>query len=383
MLYMKDIDLNNKKVFIRLDFNVPIKGNEITSSERIDRSIPTIQLAIKKNAKIILASHLGRPKEGTYNKKYSLFPVYQYLKKKLPKINIIFCKDYFDNPIQIKSKQIIVLENVRFNIGETKNNITLSKKYADLCDIFIMDAFATAHRIESSTYGICDFVKTACMGPLLHSEIKILKKILYQPLRPMVTIVGGAKVSTKFQLLHSLLKITDTMLVGGGIANTFLSTRYSIGKSLHEKNFQKQAKKMLETKKISLPIDSRVKITDTVNSNPKIKSVSMIESNEEILDIGDQTIQKYKKIIKKAKTILWNGPLGVFELPNFRTGTAKIASYIANSSSFSIAGGGDTIAVIDLLNLKEKISYISTGGGAFLEFIEKQTLPIINRLNQF
>ncbi|VFP79289.1 phosphoglycerate kinase [Buchnera aphidicola] len=382
MIHMKDIDLENKRVFIRLDLNVPIKNKKIISSERIDRSIPTIKLALKKNAKIILASHLGRPKEGQYEKKFSLFPVFEYLKKKLSGIKITFSKNYLKG-IKIKSNEIVVLENVRFNYGEIKNNIDLSKKYSNLCDIFVMDAFATAHRIESSTYGICDFVKKACIGPLLYSEIKILKSIFNKPLHPIVTIVGGAKVSTKFKLLNTLLKITDTMLVGGGIANTFISIHYSIGKSLYEKSFQEKAKELCETNKILLPVDSRVGKSYSIKSESKTKSISNILPNEEILDIGDKTIENYKKVIKKAKTIIWNGPMGVFEFPNFRKGTEKIAKSIANSSSFSIAGGGDTIAVIELFNLKNKISYISTGGGSFLKFIENKTLPILDKLKNF
>ncbi|WP_075434046.1 phosphoglycerate kinase [Buchnera aphidicola] len=382
MIHMKDIELTNKRVFIRLDLNVPIDKNKITSSERIDRSIPTIQLALKKNARILLASHLGRPKEGEYNKRFSLFPVFQYLKKKLPTVDIIFSQNYL-NGIQIQPNQIVLLENVRFNCGETKNNTHLAKKYAQLCDVFVMDAFATAHRVESSTHGICDFVKTACIGPLLYSEIKILKNILNKPKRPMVTIIGGAKVSTKFKLLSSLLKITDTMLVGGGIANTFISLFHSVGKSLHEKNFHKQAKKLYSSNKILFPSDSRVSTSYSEQAQATVKPISQISDNEEILDIGDKTIDNYEKIINTAKTILWNGPMGVFEFPNFRKGTEKIARAIANHSALSVSGGGDTIAVIDLFDLKKKISYISTGGGAFLEFIENKTLPVIERLKRF
>ncbi|MGI4816591.1 MAG: phosphoglycerate kinase [Janthinobacterium lividum] len=379
MLHMQDINLNNKRVFMRLDLNVPLNNGKITSSERIDRAIPTIKLAFKKNAKIIIASHLGRPKEGQYDKKFSLFPIFKYLQKKLYGINIIFLQDYLQG-VSLESNQIAVLENVRFNQGETKNNEKLSQKYANLCDIFIMDAFATAHRVESSTYGICSFVKKSCIGPLLYSEIKTLKRIFHKSQHPITTVIGGAKVSTKFKLLSSLLKITDNMLVGGGIANTFISTFYSVGKSLHEKNFKKIAKKLYETKKIFLPVDSLVSTSYSITSTAQEKLISNIMSNEEILDIGNITIQNYTKKIQQAKTIIWNGPMGVFEFPNFRRGTQKIAQSIANSTAFSIAGGGDTIAVIDLFNLKTKISYISTGGGAFLEFIENKTLPILKKL---
>ncbi|VFP86072.1 Phosphoglycerate kinase [Buchnera aphidicola (Cinara pseudotaxifoliae)] len=379
MLHMQDVDLKNKRVFIRLDLNVPLHEGKITSSERIDRAIPTINLALKKNAKIIIASHLGRPKEGQCTKNFSLFPVFKYLQKKLSGINMIFLQNYLQG-ISLKSNQITVLENVRFNQGETQNNEELSQKYANLCDVFIMDAFATAHRIESSTYGICDFVKKSCIGPLLYSEITTLKRIFDKSKHPITTVIGGAKVSTKFKLLSSLLKITDNMLVGGGIANTFISTFYSVGKSLYEKDFQEKAKQLYKTKKIFLPIDSLVSTSYSITSKAQKKSVSNIMPYEEILDIGEKTIQNYIKTIQQAKTIIWNGPMGVFEFPNFRKGTQKIAQSIANSNAFSIAGGGDTIAVIDLFNLKNKISYISTGGGAFLEFIENKTLPILEKL---
>ncbi|VFP78266.1 Phosphoglycerate kinase [Buchnera aphidicola (Cinara cuneomaculata)] len=379
MLHMKNINLENKRVFIRLDLNVPLDGEKIISSERIDRALPTIQLALKKNAKIILASHLGRPKEGCYDKKLSLLPVFKYLKKKLYGTNIIFYKKYLEG-INVESNQIVLLENVRFNYGEITNDIELSKKYANLCDIFIMDAFATAHRIEASTYGICNFVKKSCIGPLLYSEIKILKNILNKPKHPIVTIVGGAKVSTKIKLLSSLLKITDTMLLGGGIANTFISIFHSVGKSLHEKNFKNKAKILFDTNKIILPVDSRVSTSYSINATATIKPVSNILPHEEILDIGNETIKNYKSIIKQANTILWNGPMGVFEFPNFRRGTEEIAKSIAYCAAYSVAGGGDTIAVINLFNLYNNISYISTGGGAFLEFIENKTLPILEKL---
>lgn len=382
MIEMKNLDLNQKRTFIRMDLNVPMQDNKIMSDERIIRSIPTIKLALKKNAKIIIASHLGRPKNYIYEKKLSLFPIFKYLQKKLPKVNIHFSKDYL-NGININAGEIVILENVRFNHGEKENNIELSKKYANLCDIFVMDAFATAHRIESSTYGICNFVKIACAGPLLSSEVNILKRILNNPKRPMISVIGGAKVSTKFNLLKSLLNITDIMIVGGGIANTFISAYHSVGNSLHEPNFIDHAKELYKTKKIILPIDSKVGKTYSISSIATNKSTKKILEKEEIMDIGNKSIKNYIKIINTARTILWNGPLGVFEFPNFRKGTEKISKAIANSKALSIAGGGDTIAVIDLFKLKNKISYISTGGGSFLKFIENKTLPILKILEKF
>lgn len=382
MIEMKDLNLHEKRVFIRMDLNVPIQNQCITSHERIDRSIPTIQLALKKHAKIIIASHLGRPKNYIYEEKLSLYPIYLYLKKLFPQIKIHFIKNYL-NGFDLKAGEIVLLENVRFNDGEQENNKDLSKKYANLCDVFVMDAFATAHRIESSTYGICNFVDLACAGPLLSLEIKKLKKILKKPKRPMISIIGGAKVSTKFKLLKSLLKITDIMIVGGGIANTFISAYHPVGNSLHEENFKEKAKKLYASKKIILPIDSRVGKSYSSTTLATNKLVSEILNNEEIMDIGDKSITNYIQLIKNARTILWNGPLGVFEFPNFRKGTEKISKAIAESSAFSVAGGGDTIAVIDLFLLKNKISYISTGGGAFLKFIEKKTLPILKLLKSF
>lgn len=382
MIKMQDLNLNNKRIFIRLDLNVPMNNGNIMSYERIHRSIPTIQLALNKNAKIIIASHLGRPNPKKDNQNLSLYPVFKYLKKKFSEEKVTFCTNYLDG-IKIQKKEIVILENVRFNLGETDNNTQLSQKYANLCDIFVMDAFATAHRTESSTYGICQFVNLACAGPLLLSEIKVLKRSLNNPIRPMIAIIGGAKVSTKFKLLKSLIKITDFIIVGGGIANTFLSINNQVGHSLYEPKFKKQAEILYKTKKILIPIDSRLKTEKTTNDACITKPVQKISKNEEIMDIGDQTIQKYIKLINSAKTILWNGPMGVFEIPCFSKGTEIIAKTIAQSQAFSIAGGGETISLINLLNLQKNISYISTGGSAFLKFLEKNTLPCINILEDF
>ncbi|QCI27282.1 phosphoglycerate kinase [Buchnera aphidicola] len=378
IIHMKDLNLNNKIVLIRVDFNVPIKNNKILCDNRIKASLPTISFALKKNAKVILMSHLGRPKEGQYDKKLSLFPIFQYLKKIFPKNNVQFNNNL--NNIKIKKKELLILENVRFNIGEKDNNEILSQKYANLCDIFVMDAFGSSHRKESSTYGVGIFSKIACAGPLLISEINNLEKALKNPKRPMISIVGGAKISTKFKLLEKLSKISDTVIVGGGIANTFLAIDHNIGNSLYEPKFIPLAKKLKNKNNILIPVDSRVGIEFSKLTPAYIKKPHEIKKNEEIMDIGDLSIKKIITIIKKAKTILWNGPIGVFEFPNFSLGTRALAESIAKSKAFSIAGGGETINVIEMFKISNKISYISTGGGAFLEFVEGKKLPAIKML---
>lgn len=376
-----EINLTNKKVLIRSDLNVPIENGLIQSEARILAALPTINFALKKNAKIIILSHLGRPKEGVYEQKYSLLPIFEYLKKKLNNTKIYFSNNFL-NDIKLNAGEIAILENVRFNRGESSNCEKLAKKYSNLCDIFVMDAFATAHRKQASTYGIGKFVKIACAGILFRNEINALKKALKAPKRPMVAIVGGSKVSTKFNVLHKLSKIADTIIVGGGIANTFLAIDYKIGKSLHEPEFILQAKQLRNKYNIVTPIDSRVgkKFCKSERSNMKLPS--NILEDEEIMDIGDQTIKKITHILKNAQTIIWNGPVGVFEFPHFRTGTETLAKTIAYSDAFSIAGGGDTLSVIDMFDIKDRISYISTGGGAFLEFIEGNKLPAIIMLEK-
>ncbi|CAL4322979.1 Phosphoglycerate kinase [Buchnera aphidicola (Chaitophorus sp. 3695)] len=379
---MKKINIKKKKILIRLDLNVPIQNNKITSYARIKASLPTIKLALKNKSKIMILSHLGRPIENKFDKKYSLFPIFKYLKKKIKNTKIHFLKNIYDQ-IKINYGEIIIFENVRFNLGEKENNTKLAKKYASLCDIFVMDAFGTAHRMEASTYGVGMFAKISCAGPLLMSEIKSLKKSIKKPKRPLITILGGSKISTKFNVLKKLAKISDTTIVGGGIANTFLAIKNNIGKSLYEKNFVKLAKKLLEKYNIIIPIDSRTLNVHDKKNTYLMKDSNLISDNEEIMDIGDQSIKKIIKIIKKAKTIIWNGPVGVFESKKFRLGTEKISYAIANNkNSFSLAGGGDTLAVIEMFNIKKKISYISTGGGAFLEFIEGKKLPSIQMLQK-
>ncbi|ANZ22643.1 phosphoglycerate kinase [Buchnera aphidicola (Diuraphis noxia)] len=381
MIKMTELNITEKTLLIRSDLNVPIKNGIIQSHARILAALPTIEIAIKQNAKIIIMSHLGRPKEGHYEKKYSLLPIFEFLKKQLSHIKIYFSNNYLDG-IQLKPKEIVILENVRFNLGELENNDELSKKYANLCDIFVMDAFGSAHRMQSSTYGVGKFAKIACAGPLLINEIKCLKKSLENPERPMTAIVGGAKVSTKFNVLHKLATIADTIIVGGGIANTFLAIDYNIGKSLYEPDFIAEAKKIRDTYNIIIPIDSRVGKNFSKTEESIIRLPFNINSDEEIMDFGDETIKKIIPILKMSKTIIWNGPVGVFEFPNFRQGTETIAKTISASNAFSIAGGGDTLSVIDMFNIKNNISYISTGGGAFLEFIEGKKLPSISMLEE-
>ncbi|QCI20579.1 phosphoglycerate kinase [Buchnera aphidicola (Brachycaudus cardui)] len=378
---MTSLNITGKTVLIRSDLNVPIKNGIIQSDARILAALPTIELAIKKRAKVIIMSHLGRPKEGMYTKKYSLFPIFEYLKQKLHQTNIYFLNDYTKD-IKLDLGEVAILENVRFNKGELSNSNELSKKYSDLCDIFIMDAFGSAHRMQASTYGVGKFVKIACAGLLLIKEIKELKKALKNPKRPMTAIIGGSKVSTKFDILNKLCEIADTVIVGGGIANTFLAIDYKIGKSLHELDFIFEAKKLRDKYNIIVPIDSRVGRNFNKTEKSIIKSPSNIKEDEEIMDFGDKSIENVLKVIRKSQTIIWNGPVGVFEFPYFRKGTEIIAKEIAKSNAFSIAGGGDTLSVIDMFNIKNDISYISTGGGAFLEFIEGKKLPAIYILEE-
>ncbi|XBC42177.1 MAG: phosphoglycerate kinase [Buchnera aphidicola (Meitanaphis elongallis)] len=382
IIQVNNLNLANKKVLIRSDLNVPIKNKKIVSYARIDASLPTIELALKKNAKVIVASHLGRPTEGKYTEELSLFPIFKYLEKKLKTIKVHFCKNYL-NGLDTKPGELTLLENVRFNQGEKTNSVSLSKAYANLCDIFVMDAFGSLHRNESSTYGLSKYSKIACSGLLLEHELTTLKKLLENPVQPLVTIVGGAKVSTKFNLLKSLSKISETLIVGGGIANTFIAIDNNVGKSLYEPNFVNQAKLLRDNHNIFIPIDSRVSTTFNENSIGITKKISKIHANEEIMDFGDKTIERMIPILKKAKTILWNGPIGVFEFKNFRRGTKILAETIADSNSFSIAGGGDTLSVIEMLKIKNKISYISTGGGSFLKFLENKEFPIIKLLKRF
>ena len=381
VIKMTDLDLAGKRVFIRADLNVPVKDGKVTSDARIRATIPTLKLALQKGAKVMVTSHLGRPTEGEFTQEDSLQPVVDYLNAHLD-VPVRLVRDYLDG-VDVKEGEIVVLENVRVNKGEKKNDPELGKKYAALCDVFVMDAFGTAHRAQASTYGVAEFAPVACAGPLLAAELDALGKALKEPARPMVAIVGGSKVSTKLEVLNSLSKIADQIIVGGGIANTFIAAAgHNVGKSLYEEDLIPVAKSLAATTNIPVPVDVRVG-TEFSETAPAVeKSVTEVQDNESIFDIGDKTAEELAAIIKGAKTVLWNGPVGVFEFPNFRKGTEVISHAIANSDAFSIAGGGDTLAAIDLFGIADKISYISTGGGAFLEFVEGKVLPAVEILEK-
>ena len=381
VIKMTDLDLKGKRVFIRADLNVPVKDGKVTSDARIRATIPTLKLALEKGAKVMVTSHLGRPTEGEFKPEDSLQPVVDYLNEHLD-VPVRLVRDYL-NGVEVNAGEIVVLENVRVNKGEKKNDPELGKKYAALCDVFIMDAFGTAHRAQASTYGVAEFAPVACAGPLLAAELDALGKALKEPARPMVAIVGGSKVSTKLEVLNSLSKIADQIIVGGGIANTFIAAAgHNVGKSLYEADLIPVAKELAASTDIPVPVDVRVG-TEFSETAPAIeKSVTEVKDDESIFDIGDKSAEQLAEIIKNAKTVLWNGPVGVFEFPNFRKGTEIISHAIANSDAFSIAGGGDTLAAIDLFGIADKISYISTGGGAFLEFVEGKVLPAVEILEK-
>lgn len=381
VIKMTDLDLAGKRVFIRSDLNVPVKDGKVTSDARIRASLPTIEAALKQGGKVMVTSHLGRPTEGEYNEEFSLQPVVDYLADKID-YPVRLVKDYL-NGVDIEAGELVVLENVRFNKGEKKDDETLSKQYAALCDVYVMDAFGTAHRAQASTHGVAKFSPVACAGPLLSGELEALGKALDNPARPMVAIVGGSKVSTKLTVLDSLSKIADQLIVGGGIANTFIAAEgNNVGRSLYEADLIPEAKKLLANCQIPVPTDVRVATEFSETAPATLKASTEIKDDEQILDLGDESAQRLAEILKNAKTILWNGPVGVFEFPNFRKGTEIVAKAIADSDAFSIAGGGDTLAAIDLFDIADKISYISTGGGAFLEFVEGKKLPAVVMLEE-
>jgi len=380
---MKDLDLSGKRVLIRQDLNVPIQGGNITSDKRIRASMPTIEMALKAGAKVMLMSHLGRPTEGEYEEKYSLKPVAVRLGELLGK-DVSVVKDW-QSGIDLNDGDVVLLENVRFNKGEKKDDEDLSKAYASLCDVFVMDAFGTAHRAQASTHGVAKFAPVACAGPLLAGELDALEKALAKPERPMVALVGGAKVSTKLTVLDALSKICDVLVVGGGISNTFVAAEgKEVGQSLYEKDLIPEAQRLCKQTEVIYATDcvtTTARFDDWAHDSPtKIKSTSEVEKDEEIIDYGPETAERVAKILKEAKTILWNGPCGVFEFDAFAKGTEITAKAIAESDAFSLAGGGDTLSAIDKYNLADKISYISTGGGAFLEYVEGKTLPAVAML---
>ena len=382
VIKMADLDLAGKRVFIRADLNVPVKDGKVTSDARIRATIPTLKLALQKGAKVMVTSHLGRPTEGVFEEVDSLQPVVDYLNASDLGVPVRLVRDYLDG-VEVKEGEIVVLENVRVNKGEKKNEEELSRKYAALCDVFVMDAFGTAHRAQASTHGVAQFAPVACAGPLLAAELDALGKALKAPQRPMLAIVGGSKVSTKLTVLDSLSKVADQLIVGGGIANTFIAAEgHNVGKSLYEEDLIPVAKELAANTDIPVPVDVRVGLEFSETAAATEKSVTEVKDDESIFDIGDKSAEQLAEIIKNAKTVLWNGPVGVFEFPNFRKGTEIISHAIANSDAFSIAGGGDTLAAIDLFGIADKISYISTGGGAFLEFVEGKVLPAVEILEK-
>ena len=386
---MKDQDLAGKRVLIRQDLNVPLEDGRITSAVRIDASIPTIKAALAAGAKVMIMSHLGRPDEGVYDEAYSLAPVAKYLSEKLGR-NVPLVKDWVNGfvfPTSAEGADVVLLENVRFNVGESKNTDELSTKMAALCDVFVMDAFGTAHRAQASTHGVAKFAPIACAGPLLSGELEALAKVLDNPARPLVAIVGGSKVSTKLSVLDALSKIADILVVGGGISNTFVAAAGNeVGNSLYEKDLIPEAQRLCKTTEVIYATDVRVTKEGfkqwNHNSVATVKKPSEIQADEEIIDYGPETAARVAEIIKNAKTVLWNGPCGVFEFDAFAHGTETISRAIAESDAFSVAGGGDTLAAIDKWNLADKISYVSTGGGAFLEFVEGKILPAVAILEE-
>jgi len=378
---MIDLDLSGKRVLIRQDLNVPVKNGQVTSDIRIQASIPTIQKALAAGAAVMVLSHLGRPVEGEYDNASSLKPVADRLSTLLGK-PVRLEKDWL-NGIDIKPGEVVLCENVRFNVGEEKNSDELGKKMAALCDIFVMDAFGTAHRAQASTHSVAKYAPVACAGPLLASELDALGKALKTPVKPLVAIVGGSKVSTKLTVLKSLSEKVDQLIVGGGIANTFIAAAgFPVGKSLYEADLIEEAQRLIAAAKkagsdIPIPVDvvCAKEFSDTAIAT--IKKVQDVDADDLILDIGPVTAKQYAEIIKSAGTIVWNGPVGVFEIEQFSHGTQSMAKAIAESSAFSIAGGGDTLAAIDKYGINDQVSYTSTGGGAFLEFLEGKELPAV------
>nr|WP_317199918.1 phosphoglycerate kinase [uncultured Psychrobacter sp.] len=393
-LRMSELDLTDKVVLIREDLNVPIKDGKVASDARLQASLPTIQMALDKGAAVIVCSHLGRPTEGNYESKYSLAPVADYLSEKLEQ-PVAMSSDYLGESVNVQAGQVLLLENVRFNKGEKKNDSALAQKYANLCDVFVMDAFGTAHRAQASTEGVTQMMrqdnKTVCAGPLLAAELDALSQALETPAQPMLSIVGGSKVSTKLEVLHSLAEVCSQIIVGGGIANTFLAAQgHSVGASLYEADLVDTARAIMNKTEILLPSEVVVASKDDIDfadftgslqkAVATIKSVEAIGEQDMILDIAPASAEKLADAILNAKTILWNGPVGVFEVDAFGKGTQIVAKAVSDSEGFSIAGGGDTLAAIDKYQVANGVSYMSTGGGAFLEFVEGKVLPAVAAL---
>jgi len=386
VIKMGDLALENKRVLIREDLNVPVKDGKVTSDARLRAALPTIKLALEQGAAVMVMSHLGRPTEGEFAAEFSLAPVVDYLNDAL-EVNVRLVTDYLDG-VSVAAGELVIFENVRFNAGEKKNDDGLAKKLAALCDIFVMDAFGTAHRAQASTHGVAKFAPVACAGPLLSGELEALAKALDNPARPMVAIVGGSKVSTKLTVLESLAKVVDQLVVGGGIANTFIAAAdHQVGKSLYEADLVKKAQQLTndaQAKGGSIPVPTDVVVATEFaqSATATLKPVDQVNDNEMIFDIGPESAAALSDIIMNAGTIVWNGPVGVFEFDQFGSGTETIARAIAKSNAFSIAGGGDTLAAVDKYDIAKDVSYISTGGGAFLEFLEGKILPAVEILEQ-
>lgn len=381
ILRMTDLDLAGKRVLIREDLNVPVKDGKVTSDARIRASLPTIRHALEAGARVMLMSHLGRPEEGVFDESASLKPVADHLGALLGR-DVPLVRDWLDG-VEVAEGDLVLCENVRFNKGEKKDDEALSQKMAALCDIFVMDAFGTAHRAQASTHGVAKFAPVACAGPLLAAELDALGKALESPAKPVVAIVGGAKVSTKLEVLESLADKVDQLIVGGGIANTFLAAAGKpVGKSLCEHDLIDAAKRIAAKVNIPLPVDVVVASEFSADAEAVTKSVDDVSEDDMILDVGPKTAHVFAALMKEARTIVWNGPVGVFEFEQFAGGTRELAEAIAESDAFSIAGGGDTLAAVDKFGITEQVSYISTGGGAFLEFLEGKTLPAVAILDR-
>jgi phosphoglycerate kinase len=386
VLRMTDMDLHNKRVLIREDLNVPVQDGVVTSDARIRAALPTIRYALDQHAKVLILSHLGRPEEGKYDERLSLAPVAARLSDLLGK-PVPVRKDWLDG-VDCPPGSAVLCENVRFNKGEKKDDETLARKMAALCDVFVMDAFGTAHRAEASTHGVARFARIACAGPLLVGELEALETALHDPARPLVAVVGGSKVSTKLTVLESLLEKVDKLIVGGGIANTFLAAiGVGVGKSLHEAEMLDVAQRLMDKARargteIPLPTDVVVAKEFAATAHADVRSIHDVRPDEMILDIGPDTADRFSATLQSAGAIIWNGPVGVFEFEQFGEGTRTIALAIARSKAFSLAGGGDTLAAIEKYGIEDGISYISTGGGAFLEFVEGKTLPAVAVLEE-
>ncbi|HLQ85223.1 MAG TPA: phosphoglycerate kinase [Salinisphaeraceae bacterium] len=386
MLRMQDLDLAGKRVLIREDLNVPVAAGEVRSMARIEACVPTLQAAMAAGARVMVMSHLGRPTEGVPDHAHSLAPIARALSRALRR-EVPLVHDWLDG-VDVGAGELVLCENVRFHVGEKANDPALARRMAALCDVFVMDAFGTAHRAQASTESVARHAPVACAGPLLSAEVDALSAALQAPQRPLVVIVGGSKVSTKLTLLHNLARNADNLIVGGGIANTFLAAvGHAIGASLHEPDLVEEAlliRRELEARggQLPLPVDVITATEVAAEAQPEIRAVDAVEADEKILDVGPATRARFADLLQHAGTIVWNGPLGVFEIDQFGAGTEALAKAIAASNAFSIAGGGDTLAAIEKYAIGEHISYITTGGGAFLEFLEGKTLPAIAILEQ-